>query len=115
MRQGPHLAWSGTRNPISITDLNSSALGPGSDKFAATTERRLRKNSTIGFSALFISPIVPMRTVGFTMIVGVICSFFLTVSMTPAIMRLTNYSRHKSGGWKKIAIFSTKQWKAILN
>ena len=34
--------------------------------------------------------------------------------MTPAIMRLTNYSRHKSGGWKKIAIFSTKQWKAIL-
>ena len=69
---------------------------------------------SIGFSALFISPIVPMRTVGFTMIVGVICSFFLTVSMTPAIMKLTNYSRHKSGGWKKIAIFSTKQWKAIL-
>ena len=69
---------------------------------------------SIGFSALFISPIVPMRTVGFTMIIGVICSFFLTVSMTPAMMRLTNYSRHKSGGWKKIAIFSTKQWKAIL-
>ena len=69
---------------------------------------------TIGFSALFISPIAPMRTVGFTMIVGVLCSFFLTVSMTPAIMKLTNYSRHKSGGWKKIAIFSTKQWKAIL-
>lgn len=69
---------------------------------------------SIGFSALFISPIVPMRTVGFTMIIGVICSFFLTISMTPAIMKLTNYSRHKSGGWKKIAIFSTKQWKAIL-
>ena len=69
---------------------------------------------SIGFSALFISPIIPMRTVGFTMIVGVICSFFLTVSMTPAIMKLTNYSRHKSDGWKKIAIFSTKQWKAIL-
>ena len=30
---------------------------------------------SIGFSALFISPIVPMRTVGFTMIVGVICSW----------------------------------------
>ena len=69
---------------------------------------------SIGFSALFISPIVPMRTVGFTMIVGVICAFFLTVSMTPAIMRLTNYSRHKNEGWKSIAILSTKQWKAIL-
>ena len=69
---------------------------------------------SIGFSALFISPIIPMRTVGFTMIVGVICAFFLTVSMTPAIMKLTNYSRHKNEGWKKIAILSTKQWKVIL-
>jgi len=69
---------------------------------------------TIGFSALFISPIAPMRTVGLTMIVGVACSFFLTVSMTPAMMKLTNYSRHKSEGWTSIAVFSTKQWKAIL-
>jgi len=69
---------------------------------------------TIGFSALFISPIAPMRTVGLTMIVGVVCSFFLTVSMTPAMMKLTNYSKHKSEGWTSIAVFSTKQWKAIL-
>ena len=69
---------------------------------------------TIGFSALFISPIAPMRTVGFTMIIGVACAFLLTVSMTPAIMNLTNYSRHKSEGWKGIAIFSTKKWKTIL-
>ena len=69
---------------------------------------------SIGFSALFISPIVPMRTVGFTMIVGVICAFFLTVSMTPAIMKLTDYSRHKNEGWTSIAILSTKEWKAIL-
>ena len=69
---------------------------------------------TIGFSALFISPIAPMRTVGLTMIIGVACAFFLTVSMTPAIMKLTNYSRHKSEGWSRIAVFSTKQWKAIL-
>jgi len=69
---------------------------------------------SIGFSALFISPIVPMRTVGLTMIIGVICSFFLTVSMTPAIMKLTDYSRHKNKGWTSIAVLSTKQWKAIL-
>ena len=69
---------------------------------------------SIGFSALFISPIVPMRTVGLTMIIGVICSFFLTVSMTPAIMKLTNYSRHKNKGWTSIAVLSTKQWKTIL-
>jgi len=29
-------------------------------------------------------------------------------------MKITNYSRHKSEGWKSIAVFSTKQWKAIL-
>ena len=69
---------------------------------------------TIGFSALFISPIAPMRTVGLTMIVGVSCAFFLTVSMTPAMMKLTNYSKHKSEGWTSIALLSTKQWKAIL-
>jgi hypothetical protein len=69
---------------------------------------------TIGFSALFISPIAPMRTVGLTMIVGVACAFFLTVSMTPAMMKLTNYSKHKSEGWTRIAVLSTKQWKAIL-
>ena len=45
---------------------------------------------SIGFSALFISPIAPMRTVGLTMIVGVLCAFFLTVTMMPAIMSLTN-------------------------
>ena len=69
---------------------------------------------TIGFSALFISPIAPMRTVGLTMIIGVACAFFLTVSMTPAMMKLTNYSKHKSEGWTSIAVLSTKQWKAIL-
>ena len=69
---------------------------------------------TIGFSALFISPIAPMRTVGLTMIVGVACAFFLTVSMTPAMMKLTNYSKHKSEGWTSIAVLSTKQWKALL-
>ena len=71
-------------------------------------------SDTFGVSALLISPIAPMRTVGFTMIVGVMWAFFLTVSMTPAIMKLTNYSRHKSEGWKSIAVLSTKQWKAIL-
>ena len=29
-------------------------------------------------------------------------------------MQITNYSRHKSEGWKGIAVLSTKQWIAIL-
>ncbi|PXF19807.1 MAG: hypothetical protein CXX75_01965 [Methanobacteriota archaeon] len=69
---------------------------------------------TIGFSALFISPIAPMRTVGLTMIVGVICSFILTVSMTPAIMKLTNYTRHHPKSWAGIARVSSQQWRVIL-
>ena len=69
---------------------------------------------TIGFSALFISPIAPMRTVGLTMIVGVICSFILTVSMTPAIMKLTNYTRHHPKAWAGIARVSSQQWRVIL-
>ncbi|HIG63552.1 MAG TPA: hypothetical protein EYQ16_03430 [Marine Group III euryarchaeote] len=69
---------------------------------------------TIGFSALFISPIAPMRTVGLTMIVGVICSFILTVSMTPAIMKLTNYTRHHPKSWTGIARVSSQQWRVIL-
>jgi predicted RND superfamily exporter protein len=69
---------------------------------------------TIGFSALFISPIAPMRTVGLTMIVGVLCAFVLTVSMTPAIMKLTNYTRHHPKAWVGIARVSSQQWRVIL-
>ena len=69
---------------------------------------------TIGFSALFISPIAPMRTVGLTMIIGVGCAFVLTVSMTPAIMKLTNYTRHHPKAWTGIARVSSQQWRVIL-
>jgi hypothetical protein len=55
-----------------------------------------------------------MRTVGLTMIVGVICSFILTVSMTPAIMKLTNYTRHHPKSWTGIARVSSQQWRVIL-
>ena len=68
----------------------------------------------VGFSALFISPIGPMRTVGFTMIIGVICAFFLTVTMTPAIMQLTNYRRQHPKAWKGIASVSTRNWRVVL-
>ena len=69
---------------------------------------------SIGFSALFISPIAPMRTVGLTMIVGVLCAFFLTVTMMPAIMSLTNYKRHHPKAWKGVAKATTRGWKVIL-
>ena len=69
---------------------------------------------TIGFSALFISPIAPMRTVGLTMIIGVACAFVLTVSMTPAIIKLTNYTRHHPEAWVGIARVSSQQWRVIL-
>ena len=69
---------------------------------------------SIGFSALFISPIAPMRTVGLTMIVGVLCAFFLTITMMPAIMSLTNYKRHHPKAWKGVAKATTRGWKAIL-
>jgi len=69
---------------------------------------------SIGFSALFISPIAPMRTVGLTMIVGVLCAFFLTVTMMPAIMSLTNYKRHHPKAWKGVAEATTRGWKVIL-
>ena len=69
---------------------------------------------TIGFSALFISPIAPMRTVGLTMIIGVGCAFVLTVSMTPAIMKLTNYTRQHPEAWTGIARVSSQQWRVIL-
>ena len=69
---------------------------------------------TIGFSALFLSPIAPMRTVGLTMIIGVACAFVLTVSMTPAIIKLTNYTRHHPKAWVGIARVSSQQWRVIL-
>ena len=68
----------------------------------------------IGFSALMISPISPMRTVGLTMIVGVTSAFILTILLVPPLMMLTNYRKGETRAWQKVGSIPVKNWWIIL-
>jgi len=68
----------------------------------------------IGFSALMISPIAPMRTVGLTMIVGVTSAFILTILMVPPLMMLTKYRKGEAAVWERVGSIPVKNWWIIL-
>ena len=68
----------------------------------------------IGFSALMISPIAPMRTVGLTMIVGVTSAFILTILMVPPLMMLTRYRKGETKAWEKVGAIPVNNWWIIL-
>ncbi len=68
----------------------------------------------IGFSALMISPIAPMRTVGLTMIVGVTTAFILTILMVPPLMKLFNYRKGEAKVWSRVGEFPVRNCWIIL-
>ena len=59
----------------------------------------------IGFASLLISsivPIVPLRIMGATLVIGIACAFVLTVLMVPNLVLLLRYQKKQMGGWKKV-------------
>jgi len=63
----------------------------------------------IGFSVLtwaFLVPIKPMRTVGTTLLLGISCTFVLSIIMVPALGHLLRYRKRRSDAtdsfWRKV-------------
>ena len=77
----------------------------------------------IGFSALLIPSlpiigtvvaIVPMRTVGLTMILGVFFCFLFTLILTPPLIILLGYEKKSELNWKVVGRFPVKRKGIII-
>lgn len=57
----------------------------------------------IGFAALFIAILKPIKVVGLTLVIGISSAFILTICVVPALVLILKYKKRELGAWKKIA------------
>ena len=75
----------------------------------------------VGFSVLawpFLVPIKPMRTVGLTLVLGIICTFFFSMIMVPVLGWVLRYRKRgletADKAWKKIGKVPVVGWWAVI-
>ena len=72
----------------------------------------------IGFSSLMITNMMPVKTVGFSLTLGIFFCFLLTMFMSPPLAVITNYRKRGSkavGDWMiKLAKIPTNHSKSII-
>ncbi|MCK4614139.1 MAG: MMPL family transporter, partial [Thermoplasmata archaeon] len=68
----------------------------------------------IGFTTLVISEIIPMRTVGITLFIGMTAAFILTVVLVPPLSLITKYFKKEMGMWRSVGDFPVKRRFYIL-
>lgn len=71
--------------------------------------------TVIGFSVLGISNIIPMRTVGLTLFIGITSAFILTIFLVPNLILILGYKKRPIPIWKKIGEIPVKhKWLVII-
>jgi len=70
--------------------------------------------TVVGFSALWISDIGPMRTVGTALFVGISLAYIFTVTLVPPLILLTRYEKRIIPLWKNIGKTPVKHRWPIL-
>lgn len=69
----------------------------------------------IGFSSLMFTNLMPVRTVGFSLTLGIFFCFILTMIMSPALAVITNYRKRGTiSSWNKVAKIPIKNSKLII-
>ena len=69
----------------------------------------------IGFAALFIAILKPIRVVGLTLVLGITSSFILTMCVVPALVLILKYRKRELAAWKKIAEIPDRfAWQIIV-
>ena len=75
----------------------------------------------VGFSVLawpFLVPIKPMRTVGLTLVLGIVCTFFFSMIMVPVLGWVLRYRKRgletADKAWKKIGKVPVVGWWAVI-
>ena len=84
---------------ISLTATVRAALTTGNAIFLSAL------TTIIGFSVLtwtFLVPIQPMRTVGITLLLGIVVTFILSMIMVPALVELLSYRKGSSKMFDKL-------------
>ena len=114
-------AWIANRDGVEIEDIDpwdplislsatvKAALTTGNAIFLSAL------TTIIGFSVLtwtFLVPIQPMRTVGVTLLLGIVVTFILSMIMVPALVELLKYRKGPSkmfdNMWNKIGEIPVK-------
>ena len=68
----------------------------------------------IGFAALLIAPLSPIRMLGLLLIIGIASAFFLSMTVVPCIVLLFNYRKPELSIWEKVAEIPVKhKWPII--
>ena len=71
--------------------------------------------TVIGFAALFIAILAPIRVVGLTLVIGIISAFILTMCIVPALVLILKYRKRELAVWKKISEVPNKYaWQIII-
>ena len=104
-------AWAANRDGLQIEDINPwdpiisltatvrAALTTGNAIFLSAL------TTIIGFSVLtwaYLVPIQPMRTVGITLLLGIVVTFFFSMIMVPALVELLRYRKGPSKMFDKL-------------
>ncbi len=77
----------------------------------ATTGRAVflsAATTMIGFAALLISNLPPIRAMGFTLMMGISSCFFLTVTLVPSLCLVTKFRKKELAGWRTMAEYPVK-------
>ena len=68
----------------------------------------------IGFAALFVAPLNPIRMLGLMLIVGIASAFILSLTMVPCIVLIFHYKKPEMEIWERIAKVPIKhRWHII--
>jgi len=62
----------------------------------------------IGFAALLVAPLSPIRMLGLTLIIGIGSAFFLSLTVVPCIVLIFSYKKPELKIWEKVAEFPVK-------
>ena len=62
----------------------------------------------IGFAALLVAPLSPIRMLGLTLIIGIGSAFFLSLTMVPCLVLMFRYKKPELKIWEKVAEFPVK-------
>ncbi|MCK4614042.1 MAG: MMPL family transporter, partial [Thermoplasmata archaeon] len=69
----------------------------------------------IGFSALLMAPLAPIRTLGLMLVIGIASAFILSITIVPCIILMFHYKKPELKVWEKIAEVPIRhKWHIII-
>jgi len=69
----------------------------------------------IGFAALLVAPLSPIRILGLMLIIGIASAFFLSITIVPCLILMFRYRKPEMRVWEKVAEVPVRfKWHIII-